>query len=88
MRYCEVMPVVLSLQESIDTCKEAGAAVCRYLLLSLSEGCEPANQLYYVDMGQLPRSSKTGALDFTLYDRRRAEPRPQAQSGLSATHLP
>ncbi|CAK0748120.1 hypothetical protein CVIRNUC_001815 [Coccomyxa viridis] len=41
----------------------------RYLLLSLSDGCEPANRLYYVDMAQLPRSSKLEALDFTLYDR-------------------
>ena len=29
-----------------------------------------ANRLYYVDMAQLPRSSKLEALDFTLYDRR------------------
>lgn len=42
----------------------------RYLLLSMSEGCEPTNRLYSLDLSQLPRNSKTGALDFTLYDRR------------------
>ena len=50
--------------------RKVGALTYRYLLLSLSDGCEPANRLYYVDMSQLPRSSKSDALDFTLYDRR------------------
>ncbi|BDA42115.1 Prolyl endopeptidase [Coccomyxa sp. Obi] len=41
----------------------------RYLLLSLSAGCEPTNRLYYGDINALPRSASTGALDLTLYDR-------------------
>ena len=40
----------------------------RYLLLSLSAGCEPANRLYYLELAQLP-TDQTGTLDFTLYDR-------------------
>ncbi len=60
----------LSLQDCLAYLLNGCLRICRYLLLSLSEGCEPTNRLYYVDMSQLSRINKTGALDFTLYDRR------------------
>lgn len=43
---------------------------CRFLLISLSAGCEPTNRLFWLDLEALPRSSATKALDLTLYDRR------------------
>ena len=42
----------------------------RYLLISLSAGCEPTNRLFWLDLEALPRSTATKALDLTLYDRR------------------
>jgi len=32
----------------------------RYLLLSISAGCDPVNRLYYVELESLPRSAATG----------------------------
>ena len=39
----------------------------RYLLISVGSGCEPANQLWYVDLDTLPRGSD-GALDLKSFD--------------------
>ena len=51
--------------------------MCRYLLLSITVGCEPSNRLWYVDLDSLPRSSD--ALDLAAYDLQKgqeAEPLP------------
>lgn len=41
---------------------------CRFLLISVREGTQPTNQLWYVDLQALPEFSKDAALDFTPYD--------------------
>lgn len=40
--------------------------LARFLLISVSVGCEPTNRLWYVDLDTLPRSND--ALDFAPYD--------------------
>ena len=40
----------------------------RYLLLYISEGCQPANRIFYVNLVPLQRSAATGAIDFPAYD--------------------
>lgn len=40
----------------------------RFLLISVREGTQPTNQLWYVDLQALPEFSKDAALDFTPYD--------------------
>ena len=47
-------------------------ALSRYLLLYISEGCQPANQLYYVDLNLLARNAQ-GAIDWAAYDLRPPE---------------
>lgn len=41
----------------------------RFLIISVTVGCEPANRLWYVDLEALPRAQ--GALDFSPFDRQR-----------------
>lgn len=41
---------------------------CRFLLITISEGCLPTNQLWYVDLQSLQGSEDEGALDFAPYD--------------------
>ena len=36
---------------------------CRYLVLSISAGCDPANRLYLADLGKTPRNATSGALE-------------------------
>lgn len=43
------------------------SCLTRYLLISVGSGCEPANQLWYVDLDALPRGSD-GALDLRSFD--------------------
>ncbi len=43
-----------------------------YLLLYLSEGCQPANRVYYVRLDAVPRS-EGGALDFKDLDFHKGE---------------
>ena len=43
------------------------SCITRYLLISVGSGCEPANQLWYVDLEALPRGSD-GALDLRSFD--------------------
>lgn len=40
----------------------------RFLLITISEGCLPTNQLWYVDLQALEGSKAEGALDFGPYD--------------------
>lgn len=41
----------------------------RYLLISVSNGCEPVNKLWYVDLEEaIPRDPASGALDFKDFD--------------------
>lgn len=43
----------------------------RYLILSISEGCNPSNLLWYVDLKKIPTTEQLGGstvLDFTDYD--------------------
>eukprot|EP00887_Chlorella_sp_A99_P006225 scaffold3.g6225.t1 len=47
----------------------------RYLIISVSEGCKPANKLWYVDLEQIPRDDG-GALDFSAFDARAPGARP------------
>lgn len=61
-------PVVLALPE--HPTRMIGASVTddgRYLILHVSEGCLPANMLWYVDLKTLP-TTPSGAPDFTPYD--------------------
>jgi prolyl oligopeptidase len=39
----------------------------RYMIMYVSEGCRPQNQLYYLDLQEIPRGD-TGALDFSSFD--------------------
>ena len=41
---------------------------CRFLLISVREGTQPTNQLWYVDLQSLPEFSKDKAIDFAPYD--------------------
>lgn len=34
----------------------------------VSEGCQPQNRLYYLDLSNIPRADDTGALDFSSVD--------------------
>ncbi|KAL6754676.1 prolyl oligopeptidase [Haematococcus lacustris] len=40
----------------------------QYLLLYVSEGCQPSNRVYYVDMKLLTERTGDGAVDWTKYD--------------------
>ena len=40
----------------------------RFLLISVREGTQPTNQLWYVDLQSLPEFSKEKAIDFAPYD--------------------
>ena len=40
----------------------------RYLIVSISAGCEPTNKLYAASLEALPRSAATGAVDFSWHD--------------------
>ncbi|KAK9792686.1 hypothetical protein WJX73_000704 [Symbiochloris irregularis] len=52
----------------------------RFLLVSISMGCEPSNQLWYLDLQRLPTSKgASSGLDFSQYDK---------QKGASADALP
>ena len=44
----------------------AGHLLCRYMLISASEGTQPFNRLWYVELSQLPKAD--GALDLAAYD--------------------
>lgn len=39
----------------------------RYLVVYVSEGCQPQNRLYYLDLDLVPRA-ESGALDFSKSD--------------------
>lgn len=39
----------------------------RYLVVTASEGCEPKNMLFLLDLEQIPRHADSGALDFSAY---------------------
>lgn len=41
---------------------------CRFLLISVTEGTQPTNQLWYVDLHSLPEFSPDQPLDFGPYD--------------------
>lgn len=52
-------------------------APCRYLLISVTSGCEPANRVWYVDLAAIPTTPHTGALDFGACDfHKGAQPLP------------
>lgn len=40
----------------------------RHLLLYVSEGCQPKNRLFYLDLSKIPRKQDNGALDFSRFD--------------------
>lgn len=40
----------------------------RYLLISVSNGCEPVNKLWYVDLEALPRDASSAALQLSSFD--------------------
>eukprot|EP00882_Tetradesmus_deserticola_P019405 GHRQ01020886.1.p1 GENE.GHRQ01020886.1~~GHRQ01020886.1.p1 ORF type:complete len:455 (+),score=131.29 GHRQ01020886.1:102-1466(+) len=40
----------------------------RYLLVYASEGCQPQNRLFYLDLQQVPKAVGSGALDFSSFD--------------------
>ena len=44
---------------------------CRFLIVSITVGCEPCNRLWYLDLDTLPRSS--GSLDLAAYDRQKGD---------------
>lgn len=48
----------------------------RYLLLYVSEGCLPANQLYAVDMDAMAKAPD-GAVDWAAYGFRKGAPTPR-----------
>ena len=41
---------------------------CSYLLLSISNGCEPVNRLWTCDLTKLPTDSSRGSLDLKDFD--------------------
>ena len=49
---------------------------CRFLLVSVTFGCEPTNQLWFCDLHALPKNEATGAIDFSSYDRSKASHKP------------
>lgn len=71
-------PTVLALPEQPDWMM--GAEVSddgRYLILTVSAGCEPVNRLWAVDLAAVPAAPATGALDFSGVDfHRGAAPLP------------
>lgn len=40
----------------------------KHLMLYVSEGCQPKNRLFHLDLSAIPRSPDTGALDFSRFD--------------------
>lgn len=61
-------PTVLAIPEHPEWM--IGASVShdgRYLILTISSGCEPTNRLWAVDLEEVPRDS-SGALDFSSVD--------------------
>lgn len=42
----------------------------------MSTGTEPTNKLWYIKVSDLPVSAKTGTLDLSAYDRRKADAKP------------
>ncbi len=51
----------------MQTCESDSAIVCRFLLISVREGTQPTNQLWYVDLQGIPQG-KDSALDFAPFD--------------------
>nr|QOL01125.1 putative extracellular protein CSOL_049 [Pseudococcomyxa simplex] len=47
-----------------------------YLIITVSTGTEPTNKLWYIKVSDLPVSAKTGTLDLSTYDRRKADAKP------------
>lgn len=37
-------------------------------MLYVSEGCQPSNRLYYLDLNELPKQPDTAAFDFKEYN--------------------
>jgi hypothetical protein len=59
----------------------AATAACdgrRYLLVYASEGCQPQNRLFYLDLQQIPKAEASGALDFSSFDFVKGEARSTA----------
>jgi hypothetical protein len=42
-------------------------SAARYVLVYASEGCQPQNRLFYLDLTQVPARAD-GALDFSSFD--------------------
>lgn len=42
----------------------------RYVIISITSGTDPTNQLWYMPISALPVNATTGALDFSRYDMR------------------
>ncbi|KIZ07661.1 prolyl endopeptidase [Monoraphidium neglectum] len=40
----------------------------KHLLLYVSEGCQPKNRLFHLDLSVIPKDATTGALDFSRFD--------------------
>ena len=53
--------------------KSRFAPAGRYLIVSVRNGCEPTNRLWYVDLERIPRHKDSGALDLGAYDLNRGE---------------
>jgi hypothetical protein len=51
----------------------------RYLLVYASEGCQPQNRLFYLDLTQIPKADSSGALDFSSFDFVKGEARQSMQ---------
>ncbi|BDA42018.1 Prolyl endopeptidase [Coccomyxa sp. Obi] len=47
-----------------------------YLIITVSTGTEPSNKLWYIKVSDLPVDAKTGGLDLSAYDRRKANAEP------------
>ncbi len=47
-----------------------------YLIITVSTGTEPTNKLWYIQSSDLPVDAKTGGLDLSAYDRRKANAKP------------
>ena len=46
---------------------------CSFLLVSITMGCEPSNQLWYLDLRRLPTKGDNGGLDFSQHDKQKGE---------------
>lgn len=54
----------------------ADERVYRFLVVSVTAGCDPTNLLWFCDLEGLPKDQDTGAIDFPSFDRSRNVHKP------------